>query len=102
MLGENLSPFLKIGTTFAESQSSGIQFVVRDYVNITCNIGAISGALAFRTAAGIPSGPGDLLLFKSCNKLIIPSVEKEMFGTEICGCAAACGRFVRSSLVKTE
>jgi len=86
LLGEDLSPFLKIGTTFAESQSSGIQLVVRDCVNITYNIGAISGALAFRTAAGIPSGPGDLS--KSCNKLIIPSVEKEMLGTEICGCTA--------------
>jgi len=85
LLGEDLSPFLKIGTTFAESQSSGIQFVVRDCVNTTCNIGAISGALAFRTAAGIPSGPGDLLLSKSCNKLIIPSVETEMLGQLVAG-----------------
>ena len=67
LLGEDLSPFLKIGTTLAESQSSSTQFVVRDCVKITCNIGVISDAHAFRIAIGIPSGPGDLLASKFCN-----------------------------------
>jgi len=105
LLGEDLSPFLKVGTTFVRSQSLGTEFVVKDCVKITCNIGAISKVHILRTIAGIPLGLGDLLLSKPCNKLtmpIMPSMEKEMSGKDIEGCRLTGARLVRSSLVKTE
>jgi len=82
-------PFLKTGTILAKSQSSGMELVVIDCVNITCMIGAISKAhvqiLRIHVIAEISSGPEDLFTSKSYNRLSIPSIVKEILGIETKG-----------------
>ena len=68
------SPDLKMGVTFAKSQSWG-RFPVRNVCeNITCRIGARMLAFAFSILQGILSGPVALVMSTSDKSLAIPCV----------------------------
>ena len=63
-----------MGVTSAQSQSRGREEVWRDWVKITCRIGARMGAQVLRKKGGILSGPEDLVTSLVSNNLRIPSV----------------------------
>ena len=80
MEGLCLSPFLKIGTTFALSQSDGICPVFSDCEKKTVKIEAISVAQWRSTKAGIQSGPDDLWVLSRFNWFSMPVTEKIING----------------------
>ena len=67
-----MSPFLKIGETFALSHSDGKDPSSKDFEKINCRKGAISRLSFCSSGDRIWSGPGALSGFKPCSNLMMP------------------------------
>ena len=77
-----MSPFLKMGTTFASFQSFGTWPVCNDLLNIISSIGEIWWLSSFRTVGGIVSGPAALWGFRLDRICWIPVAEMLMSGMD--------------------
>ena len=77
-----MSPFLKMGATFASFQSFGTWPVCNDLLNIISSIGEISWLNSFRMVGGIVSGPAALWGFRLDRICWIPVAEMLMSGMD--------------------
>ena len=73
-------PFLYTGQMLADSQSLGNELVDKDWVKITCKIGAISLAQCFSMYCEIRSGPLDFCSSSVESSCCIPDYEMERVG----------------------
>ena len=91
-----------IGVTFAFCQSNGSSPVFKDFWKICCRSGATCSAHVFKIVAVIQSGPGAFCSFSSLKSFTIPSVEIWIGSIDLLGKLFKVGRFLQSSLVKTD
>ena len=87
---------------FAFNQSSGIRPVVKDWVNMTVGMGAISLAHSFNILVGMLSGPDALLGSRDSRSYRIPSHGMAMSGIEEYGAPLRVGMSIVFSEVNTD
>ena len=69
-----MSSFLKIGATFAVTQSSGSTLVERDWLNIEVRTGAVFLESSYGIVQGMSSGPDALLTLSFPRSFLTPAV----------------------------